>query len=76
MKYQPFLLAFSLKPVPHPGFEAARKNGCVECGARKVLRVVGRKGYCGAHTAEAFAAARRGRVLTPEMLEGNHECDT
>jgi hypothetical protein len=51
------------RPVITPGKPThverfAPGAACVICGARPCLRTVGRSGYCGVHTAEAYRAAR------------------
>jgi hypothetical protein len=48
---------------------AAKRSGCAVCGSPKILRLVGNAGYCGAHVADAFAAARA-KMGADHGLEG------
>ena len=44
---------------------------CALCLSTHVLRVVGRRGFCGDHTQEAFEAARTEGAKSDSWLSGN-----
>jgi hypothetical protein len=65
----------------------AREKGCVLCGARPILSLVGTAGYCARHQAQAKQHRRRGRnAVELQFAEGEemfrescnrrHDCRT
>lgn len=58
MRGVPFMAEYVARTdVVRTAERKAAKRGCCLCGSPRILRLVDGKGYCGAHTAEAFAAA-------------------